>query len=170
MPFHSLIRLGCFALALIPTAGMAQAPDRSDTSRAPAVVADTARLVVTRPTVVAFLVVPAGAVDTLPDLAVIADDWNYAMATLGDSLEARGIGFALVTQPRLRISSAGTADVFLSLEEAPAAGYVFARPGEPACIRRGPAELDVILAAASSFFSNGMSPASRAREACGLSQ
>jgi hypothetical protein len=140
----------------------------SGTSRVPAAAAEVARLVVTRPTVIAYLVVPAGAVDTLPDFAVLADDWNFAMATLGDSLEARGVAFALVTESRLRISSRGTADVSFSLDEAPAVGYVFARPGEPPCIRRGPAELDVVLATTDAFFRRGRSPASRAREACGL--
>jgi hypothetical protein len=146
---------------------MAQGPV---TARPPAAIAETARLVVSRPTVIAYLVVPPGAVDTLPDLAVLADDWNFAMATLGDSLEARGIDFALVTEPRLRISSPGAADVSFSLDEAPAAGYVFARPGEPPCIRRGPAELDRILAAAGTFFAHGRSRAMRARKACGLTK
>ena len=47
--------------------------------------AETAELAINRPTVIAYFIVPDGAVDTMPDLAVSADDWNYAMATLGDS-------------------------------------------------------------------------------------
>jgi len=152
------------AVAAAPACGTAQT---RATPRPPDAVAETARVVVTRPTVIAFLVVPPGAVDTLPDLAVLADDWNVAMATLGDSLEARGIAFALVTEPRLRIGSPGTSEVSFSLDEAPAVGYVFARPGEAPCIRRGPAELDAVLAAAGTFFGRATPPALRAREACG---
>jgi hypothetical protein len=76
---------------------------------------DTAHVVVTQPTVIAYLVVPAGAVDTNPELAVLADDWNVAMATLGDSLIANGIRFALVTEPRLRVRSKGARDAVFSL-------------------------------------------------------
>jgi hypothetical protein len=132
-----LLRCACVALVLAATGA---------TARAPAVPAGVAHVVVTRPTVIAYLVVPHGAVDTLPDLAVVADDWNYAMATLGDSLEAHGVALAMVTESRLRISSRGSPDVVYSLDAAPAAGYVFARPGTPPCIRRAPAEPDVIVA------------------------
>jgi hypothetical protein len=138
------------------------------TAQAPTVPADVAHVVVTRPTVIAFLVLPKGAVDTLPDLAVEADDWNYAMATLGDSLEAHGFASAMVTESRLRISSRGATDVVFSLDAPPAAGYVFARPGAPPCIRRAPAEPDVIVAAARAYFGRAGSRASRARVACGL--
>ncbi|MFL5618027.1 MAG: hypothetical protein ACJ79A_06465 [Gemmatimonadaceae bacterium] len=109
---------------------------------------DTATVVVTHPTVVAYLVVPTGAVDSSADLAVLADDWNVAMATLGDSLSAYGIRLALVTQPMLRMRLAGRRDVMFVLDEEPAAGYVFAQPGMAPCLRRGAAEVGDVLRAA----------------------
>ena len=151
-------RVHCACLALVFTAARA-------TAQAPTVPAEIAHVVVTRPTVIAYLVVPHGAVDTLPDLAVVADDWNYAMASLGDSLEALGVALAMVTQSRLRISSRGAPDVAYSLDAPPAAGYAFVRPGAPPCIRRTPAEPDVILTAARTFFGRTGSRASRARAA-----
>ncbi|HEX5832061.1 MAG TPA: hypothetical protein VFY16_13855, partial [Gemmatimonadaceae bacterium] len=74
--------LAALALAAAPVAGCAQA---IDTARvAPS--SDTVQVTVTRATVLAFLVLAEEAVDSLPDLAVIADDWNYAMSILGDSV------------------------------------------------------------------------------------
>jgi hypothetical protein len=124
-------------------------------------------LVVARPTVVAYLVVPPGAVDTSEALAITADDWSYAMATLGDSLEAHGIAFTLETAPRLRIAVPGAPARTFALDEGIAAGYVFARPGAPPCIRRGAADADVVLAAARVFFGDDSSAEARARVACG---
>lgn len=109
---------------------------------------DTATVVVTRSTVVAYLVVPPGAVDSSADLAVLADDWNVAMATLGDSLAAHGVGFALVTQPTLRVRMAHRRDVMLALDREPATGYVFVRPGVAPCLRRGAADVEDVLRAA----------------------
>jgi hypothetical protein len=109
---------------------------------------DTTTVVVTKPTVIAYLVIPEGAVDSLPDVAVLADDWNVAMATLGDSLAAHRIAFALVTETHLRVRSAGRRDVVLRLDAQPAAGYVYARPGAPPRLRRGAKELHEVLAAA----------------------
>jgi hypothetical protein len=111
-------------------------------------VVDTTTVVVTRPTVIAYLVIPDGAVDSNPDVAVLADDWNFAMATLGDSLEAHGIAFALVAQSHLIVRSPGRRDVLLRLDATPAAGYVYARPGRPPRLRRGAAELHEVLAVA----------------------
>lgn len=152
------------ALAFVSTGAAAQTPTTPQPAPADT---EVARIVVRRPTVVAFLVVPAGAVDTLPDFAVVADDWNYAMATLGDSLQKSGIDFALVTEPRLRLTSAGAADASFALDPGLATGYVFARPGETPCIRRGPADLDVVLAAARAYFGGERSRESRALAACG---
>lgn len=125
---------------------------------------DTGTVHVNRPTVVAYLVIPAGAVDTSADLAVLADDWNVAMATLGDSLEARGIGFTLVTEPRLRVRTPGRRDVVLRLNEEPAAGYVFVRPGMAPCMQRGAAELEEVLRAARRLL-GGRVPSDAARRA-----
>ena len=136
--------------------------------RTPAGDADGDSLVVARPTVVAYLVVPPGAVDTSEALAVTADDWSYAMATLGDSLEAHGIALALETAPRLRVVVPGAPARTFALDEGIAAGYLFARPGAPPCIRRGPADADVILAAARVYFgADSSSEDARARVACG---
>src|SRR4051812_31157930 len=63
----------------------------------------TMRHVVTGPTVVAYFLVPAGAVDTMPNLAVEADDWNYAMAALRDSLEASRIALVIATNPDIQL-------------------------------------------------------------------
>lgn len=130
-------RLGWLVLAVAPMALRAQAP-----------ATDVARVVVTRPTVVAYFVARQGEVDTLPDLAVAADDWNYAMAALGDSLAAHGVAHVLVTQPRLRVASRGAAPVTFTLGETSATGYVFVRPGRLPCIRRGYLEPDSVLAMA----------------------
>ena len=70
---------------------------RGDPRSQPKEPASSADVTVTRPTVIAYFVIPNGAVDTLPDLAVEADDWNVAMAALGDSLQASGIGFTMAT-------------------------------------------------------------------------
>jgi len=122
---------------------------------------------IVRPTIVAYLVVPAGAVDTSADLAVLADDWNVAMATLGDSLEARGIGFALATESRLRVRMPGRRDTVLALNAAPAAGYVFVRPGMTPCLRRGAAEPDEVLRTAGTLLGR-RAPSEHARRAlCG---
>ena len=131
------------------------------------VATDTTTIVVTRPTVIAYLVIPEGAVDSQPDVAVLADDWNVAMATLGDSLEAHGIAFALVAESRLTVRSAGRRDVVFALDAKPAAGYVYARPGETPCLRRGPAEVDEVLAAARVLVNRRISPSARARALCG---
>jgi len=138
-----------FALALVPLIPALASAQNGSRGRTPgASRADTATVVVTRPTVIAYLVMPKGAVDTSADLAVLADDWNVAMATLGDSLEAHGIGIALVTEARLRVRMTGRRDVQLALDDSSAAGYVFARPGSAPCVRRRPAELDDVLRAA----------------------
>jgi len=131
------------------------------------VVTDTTTIVITKPTVIAYLVIPKGAVDSLPDVAVLADDWNVAMSILGDSLEAHGIAFALVAESRLRVRSAGRRDVVFELDAKPAAGYVYARPGETPCLRRGPAEIDEVLAAARVLVNRRISPSARARALCG---
>jgi len=110
-----------------------------------------AHVTITRPTVVAYFVIPAGAVDTLPDLAVEADDWNVSMAALGDSLEASGIGLALVTEPRVRVSMQGRADTTLALGPFRASGYVFARPGDAPCVRPGGADADLVKATARAY-------------------
>jgi len=148
-PVRRPIGIACLALAVLSCAGPRQAPPASRPSPG---AADTTHLVVTRPTVIAFFLVPDGAVDTLPNLAVEADDWNFGMAALGDSLEASGIALALGTRPLLRLSSAGTADVTLTLGDALASGYVFVRPGEPPCMRRGAMDQDAALAAARAAF------------------
>jgi hypothetical protein len=128
---------------------------------------DTATVRVTRPTVVAYLVVPAGAVDTSADLAVLADDWNVTMSTLGDSLEARGISFGLVTESRLRVRTPGRRDVVLGLNEGSAAGYVFVRPGMAPCMQHGAAELEEVLRTARRLL-GGRVPSEAARRAmCG---
>ena len=113
---------------------------------------DTAHVRVASPTVIAYFIVPRGAVDTLPNLAVEADDWNYAMAMVRDSLDTSGIALALVVDGVVRIDSAGTRDIVLPLGESLAAGYVFVRPGEPPCVRRGALEQADLLALARTFF------------------
>ena len=109
-----------------------------------------ARVVVDEPTVVAYFVIPAGAVDTMPDLAVEADDWNVAMSSLGDSLQANGVAFAIVTDPTLTLAIRGRSDTTLKLGAFRSSGYVYARPGEPACQRPGAAEPDSVVAVARS--------------------
>ncbi|HEX6048280.1 MAG TPA: hypothetical protein VFZ21_03400 [Gemmatimonadaceae bacterium] len=115
-------------------------------------VGDLAQIAVSRPTVAAYFIVPDGAVDTMPDLAVKADDWNYAMATVGDSLEANGVGFALIIEPRLRLTSSHGLDTTLTLGEPLTAGYVFVRPDEAPCVRRRPLDPDSVLTVARRVF------------------
>jgi len=114
--------------------------------------AETAELAINRPTVIAYFIVPDGAVDTMPDLAVSADDWNYAMATLGDSVEAAGFTFALVTRPNVRLVSARVSGRLLTLGESFTGGYAFVRPGEPPCVRRSPLDPDSVLVVARALF------------------
>lgn len=113
--------------------------------------ATAADVTVTRPTVIAYFVIPNGAVDTLPDLAVEADDWNVTMAALGDSLRASGIDFTMTTQPRLQISIQGRPDTALTLGAFRASGYIFARPGVAPCVRPGGADGDSVKAAARAY-------------------
>ena len=118
-----------------------------------AVTVATTEIAVTRPTVVAYFIVPPGAVDTSRDLAVEADDWNVSMATLRDSLEATGITLAMVTQPNVRLRIAGRGDTTLALGAPGTAGYVFVRPNDAPCLRPGGADADSVKAAARAFVS-----------------
>lgn len=166
---RSLVRrAAALALVLLPALVSAQAPSADRASNAGH--ADTATVVVTRPTVIAYLVIPNGAVDTSADLAVLADDWNVAMATVGDSLASHAIGFALVTESRLRIRVTGRRDVVLALDDSTAAGYVFARPGSAPCVRRRPAELDDVLRAGRMLATRKLTSDARTRANCTLAQ
>jgi hypothetical protein len=159
------IGVGILAGLLASCSGVAlSVQSRAAKPAAPLIVGDTTTIVVPKPTVIAYLVIPEGAVDSQPDVAVLADDWNIAMSILGDSLEAHGIAFALVTESRLVVRSAGTADTVFDLAAGPAAGYVYARPGETPCVRRGAAELDDVLTAARMLVDPRVSAASRARQ------
>ena len=162
-------RIASLGLAL-PMSALAAAQDVGASRPQEAALADTATIVVARPIVIAYLVIPEGAVDTSDDLAVLADDWNVAMATVGDSLEANGVAFALVTESRLRVRVAGRRDVVLALDDSVAAGYVFARPGSAPCVRRQPAELDDVLRAARTLARRGMTSDARARANCTLAR
>lgn len=155
------------ALALMLLCSADADAQRASPAGAPGASIDTASVRVTEPTVVAYLVVAAGAVDSSADVAVLADDWNVAMSTLGDSLEARKIRFMLATEPWLRVRTSGRRDVMLALNEEPAAGYVFVRPGMMPCVRRGAAELDEVLRAARVLLGR-QAPSEAARRAiCG---
>ena len=123
-----------------------RASARSDDS---SVAPEVPSLTVTRPTVVAYLVVQPGAVDTQPELAVLADDWAYAMAALGDSVAARGFAFALHTDSTLVVRRSGRPPDTLALG---AAGYVLIPGAGGACVGRGAMEPDALLAAATRFF------------------
>lgn len=135
---------GVAFLVLCGVAGCRRDPPRRGAS-------ESAHVTVTRPTVIAYFVIPSGAVDTLPDLAVEADDWNVAMASLGDSLQASGIGFAMTTEPRIRVSVEGAPDTTLSLGAFRASGYVFARPRATLCVRPGGADPDSMKAIARAY-------------------
>lgn len=156
------------SVVLLPTLAAAQHAESRRASKPAA--AETRTVAVTRPTVVAYLVIPKGAVDTSADLAVLADDWNFAMATLGDSLAAHEIAFALVTESRLRMRVAGRRDVVLALDDTTAAGYVFARPNAAPCVRRRPAELVDVLRAARTLATRGMTSDARTRANCTLAR
>lgn len=158
MRFSRSLRGAWMAVALLACSK----PDRPPTTKAPETskaVVDAARVTLTRPTVIAFFLIPPGAVDTMPDLAVEADDWNFSMATLGDSLEASGIGFAMVMQPVIHIDSAAAREVVLTLGPSLSAGYVFVRRGDPPCVRHGGMDQADVLATARRFFARPPSPA-----------
>jgi hypothetical protein len=157
--YRALTLFGSVAVLVAPTPGSAQL--RPSTPPPPLV--EVHRLSITKPTVISFLVVPDGAVDTLPDLAVIADDWNIAMAALGDSLESRGISHAMVTDSSLRITLRGVAPITLRLGVTGTGGYVFVRPGERPCLWRGGADMDSVLSATKTFFASNMSSVARRR-------
>jgi hypothetical protein len=151
-------------VALVPALASAQQGSADRPSKV--ALGDTTTVVVMRPTIIAYLVIPDGAVDTSADLAVLADDWNVAMATVGDSLESHGIAFTLVTKSRLRMRVAGWHDVLLALDDSTAAGYVFASPGSAPCVRRRPAELDEVLRAGRTLATRGMTSDARTRAQC----
>jgi hypothetical protein len=132
----------------------------------PTATGDTTHVTATRPTVIAYFLIPPGAVDTMPNLAVEADDWNVSMATLSDSLEASGIGFAMVTQPIAQIDSAAGQPVVLTLGVPLTAGYVFVRRGDPACVRHGGMDRADVLATARRFFARSPSPADTSAQRC----
>lgn len=72
-------------LALVPLLPVVAGAQRDGASRERrATSGGTATVVVARPSVIAYLVVPRAAVDTSADVAVLADDWNVATATVGD--------------------------------------------------------------------------------------
>lgn len=153
-------RAAWMAIALLACAKPDATPatGRDQAAAAAPTLGDTAHVTVTRPTVIAFFIVPPGAVDTLPDLAVEADDWNYAMATLRDSLEANRIDLAMVTQPVVRIDSAGARAIAMSLGAPLTAGYVFVRRGDAPCLRRGGVDQAELLATARRFVTRAPSP------------
>jgi hypothetical protein len=127
---------------------------------------DTTRVSVTRPTVIAYFIVPPGAVDTMPNLAVEADDWNYAMAMLRDSLEANRIDLAMAVDPFVRIEDGHSSGVVVSLGAALTAGYVFVRPGEVPCVRRGPMEQAALLGVARTLSARPSSPTAAPERWC----
>ena len=115
--------------------------------------ADSTALVVTRATVVAYLVLADGAVDSLPDVAVLADDWSYAMASLGDSVEARGFAFTMWTRRQLIVRRPGVARAdTLTLGDA---GYVLVPATGAPCVGRIPVNPERVLGAATRFFGDG---------------
>ena len=128
---------------------------------------DTATVVVAAPTVIAYLVLAPGVVDSSADLAVVADDWSFAMATLRDSLTRHGVQLALVTESRLRVQVVGERDTVLVLDDEPKVGYMFARPGIGPCRRRGAADPDEVLRAARALVDRRMSSGARTRAMCG---
>src|SRR5688500_7902295 len=83
----------------------------------------TAHVSATRPRLIAYSIPPPASVDTMPNLAVEADDWNYAMAMLRDSLEASGVALALAVDGVVRIDSAGSRDIVMRLGPPLTAGY-----------------------------------------------
>lgn len=133
-------------------------PAREPAAATDSVSSDTGQVTVTRPTVIAYFLVPRGAVDTMPNLAVEADDWSYAMAMLRDSLEGGGIDLAIAVEPLVRIDSAGGSGIIVDLGPPLTAGYVFVRLGEPPCIRRGGMDQADLLATARSFFGRPPAP------------
>jgi hypothetical protein len=136
---------GAAAVASLAFAACTRPPERS----APA---ETPELAIDRPTVIAYFIVPDGAVDTMPDLAVSTDDWNYAMATLGDSVEAAGFAFSMAIKPNVRLVSERSPTRVLTFGEPLTAGYVFVKPGEPPCTRRSPFDPDSVLVVARALF------------------
>jgi hypothetical protein len=140
----AVLALGTLLLAA-PALGAQAAP------AAPAATPrDSGVLEVTRPTVVAYFVIPPGAVDTNPDLATTADDWNYAMSILGDSVEARGFGFTMWIDPQIVIRRPGRAR--LDTVALGKVGYVFVPPTGVPCVGHGWMDPDELVAAATRFF------------------
>lgn len=148
------LRFLCAALA-VALACRPAASQRHDSAAAPA--PGEARVTVTGPTVIAWLVVPPGAVDTSEAMAVTADDWNYAMAWLRDSLAAHGIRLVDTSDSMVRIASPGVAELTLPLRDG---GYILARPGDRLCALEG-ADADLAFASAVARFT----PAARADSA-----
>ena len=113
--------------------------------------AQASRVTVTRPTVISYFVIPSGAVDTMPDLAVEADDWNVGMAALRESLDANGVDLAMVLDSVVSVHVVGRADTTLVLGPFKSSGYVFVRPNGPFCVRPGGADADSVMARARAY-------------------
>jgi hypothetical protein len=164
-------RVECMAVVILACSK----PDRPSATERSAEVAEvtvlasgiSARIPITGPTVIAYFLVPPGAVDTMPNLAVEADDWNVAMATLRDSLDAGRIDLAMTTMPTVQIEAANATPTVLSLGPALSAGYVFVRPGDAPCVRRGGVDQAELLAAARQFFIRPPSLADTSSQRCG---
>jgi hypothetical protein len=142
-----------FLLALLPatvvTSGSGCKGEDAPFSQRPS--DSAAQISVTRPTVISWFVVPPGAVDTLSDLAVEADDWSFSMAALRDSLEASGIGLAMVLDSLVRVRVEGGRDTTVALGGFRSSGYLFARPNGPFCAHPGGTRADSVVATARAY-------------------
>lgn len=134
--------LAALLLAAAPPALGAQLPGPR--------VADSTGLRITRPTVIAYLVIAPGEVDSNPDMAVVADDWNYAMSILGDTIEARGWAFTMAIDSVLVVRRPGRAKPdTLALGRA---GYVLVPMTGAPCVGGAPMDPEEVVAAATRFF------------------
>jgi hypothetical protein len=169
--YQRWFRVACVVVVILACSK----PDRPSATERSAEVAEvtvlasgiSARIAITGPTVIAYFLVPPGAVDTMPNLAVEADDWNVAMATLRDSLDAGRIDLAMTTMPTVQIEAATATPTVLSLGPALSAGYVFVRPGDAPCVRRGGVDEAELLATARQFFTRPPSVADTSSQRCG---
>jgi hypothetical protein len=169
--YQRWLRVACVTVVILACSK----PDRPSATERSAEVAEvtvlasgiSARIAITGPTVIAYFLVPPGAVDTMPNLAVEADDWNVAMATLRDSLDAGRIDLAMTTMPTVQIEAATATPTVLSLGPALSAGYVFVRPGDAPCVRRGGVDQAELLATARQFFVRPPSLADTSSQRCG---
>lgn len=140
----------------------AEAPGDTAATAPSEVVSESGVVRVTGPLVVAFFVAAQADLDADPDAATAADDWQFYLPRIRDTLVARGVAFGSWTGGTLRVREAGRggAERVLVLADS-GVGYVLLRPGVAPRILRGVDTGERVFAESANYF--GWAPAPGAR-------